>query len=401
MNIFNSLAGGTVGSTAFRERLAIVVRTVTTALRDPAHNPLVMLATLGVVGLALLIILMLVALIVGLVQDWRNPPPAPTPRVAAPTTQRNTLLKVFVWTMVMGVVLVGAAFGWRYAISDKACARCHFTKAAFASRATDTHAKVACSACHVAPGARGAFLSAVAGARNLRSQLAGPPKRASFMSQVESDACLACHKSITTGVVVAGSIRMRHSDVFGVGYDCTDCHTVGHGASAIRVRKSNMAQCIQCHDGTKASSACATCHSKDVGVAAGQSAALLDIPKATIVVDGCRGCHTMTPCIRCHGLELPHSSGFIAGTHARKALLEPQVCVKCHRVTSFCNGCHQFTVSAGGLPTGPHGTTSQFVADHSKLGRTFDQVSASCSCHTKGGPRALFCADCHGPQPSR
>ena len=401
MNILNSLGGRTIGSTAFRERVAVMVQTVATALRDPAHNPLVMLATLGVAALVLLIVLMLVALIVGLVQDWRNPPPAPTRRVSTPATPRNLLLKLSVWAIVIGVVLGGAVLGWRYAISDKACARCHFTKAAFASRATDAHAKVACSACHVTPGARGAFLSAVAGARNLRSQLAGPPKRASSSAQVQSDVCLVCHKSITTGVVVAGSIRMRHSDVLGVGDECTECHTVGHGASVVRVRKSNMVQCIQCHDGTKASSACATCHSKDVGVAAGQSGALLDMPKATIVVDGCRGCHSMAPCIRCHGLELPHSSGFIAGAHARKALLEPQTCVKCHRVTSFCNGCHQFTVSTGGLPTSAHGTTSQFVADHSKLGRTFDQVSASCSCHTKGGPRAPFCADCHGPQPSR
>ncbi len=400
MNIFSSPASRTVDPAASQERLAIIVQTATTALRDPAHNPIVMLVILGVVAVLLLIILLVVALVVRLVQDWRNPPPPPVARMKTVAAERNPLIEVFTWLIVILALVGGVNVGWRYGISDRTCARCHITESAFASRATDVHAKVACSSCHVAPGARGSFLGAVTAVKNLRSQLAGPPERPSSRAEVQSAACLACHKSVAQGVLVASSIRMRHSDVLSVGYRCADCHTVGHGTAVIAKRNPSMAQCLQCHDGTTASSRCATCHSKDVGVASGRRAIATDIPKAQIVVDGCRGCHSMAPCIQCHGIELPHSGQFRGGSHARKALLQPKTCVKCHGVASFCNVCHQFRV-AGGLPLGPHGNRAQFVSDHSKLGRTFNDESASCYCHTRGGPRKKLCAFCHGPQPSR
>jgi hypothetical protein len=401
----DSVTTAGLGSSETGARFALLMKTLGTALSDPAHNATTVLVLLGVVGLVLLILLLIAYLIVTLVQDWKNPPPPPVPRAPKREARAGTpVIKAVAWTIVPAVVLVGAIVGYNYGTSDVACARCHFTKRAFASRAADTHAKVACSSCHVAPGAAGAFAAAASGLTNLRIELVShPADSGSTEVQVQSSACLSCHGSVASGVVVAGGIRMRHSDVLAVGYACTDCHsTVGHGPRAVvPARRATMAQCVQCHDGRKAPGACATCHSRDVGVKSGERAVTTDIPKATITPNGCRGCHPMTTCINCHGLELPHSDAFIQGYHARKALLEPQVCVKCHDTKTFCNGCHQFTVK-NGLPTGPHGSVSDFVAMHKGAGPiSGGPDSASCSCHTKGGPRQPLCDDCHAKQPER
>lgn len=405
MNALNSLLARAGGSAELKARLAVLRQTILAAIHDPAHNAVTMLLIIGAVAAMLLLILIVVVLVVMAVREWREPQelvPVSEVRRARPVVKRPPLVVALIWLIILGVLSVTLVVGWNYVASDKTCARCHITQEAFASRATDAHAKVACSSCHVSPGARGVFLAAVTGASNVRTQLTGAPKRASSDPHVRSAACLTCHKAITRGVVVADSIRMRHSDVLAVGYSCTDCHTVGHGANQTRDRTPSMAQCIQCHDGRKASSACSTCHSHDVGVATGRRARTTEIPKTPIVTDGCRGCHSMTSCIACHGIELPHSSEFVGGAHALKALQQPQVCVKCHSVTTFCNNCHQFRTTADGLPMNPHANSPEgFVAWHAKLGPTFNEDSASCYCHTKGGPRPPFCAKCHAPQPSR
>ncbi len=400
------------------ERLNMLIGDASTALRDPAHHPITMLLLLAAAAAALLLVLTVVFLFWALIQDYLHPPARkqqqPVKEVAPEEARRGFLGAGLVWTTVAAVVLFGAILGWRTAVSDTTCARCHYTRAAFASRASDSHAKVACSQCHVVPGVRGTFLAMGAGAKNLRVQLDGSAggsqpasNGASSTAQVQNSACLSCHKNIATGVVVAGGIRMRHSDVLDIGYACTDCHsTAGHGPDVVRARYPTMTQCIQCHDGTKAPSRCPTCHSQDVGIASRRGAGQVevDLPKVTIKTDGCRGCHTMSTCIQCHGIELPHSQQFIQGYHARKALLEPQTCVKCHGVRDFCNArCHAggFGVDAAGLPTSGHGTTSQFIASHSRGIGAIDTESSSCSCHTKGGSRQQFCNYCHGTQPSR
>jgi hypothetical protein len=390
-------------NSAASQRLALLVQTVATALKDPtAHAPMVLLVLVAA-GAILMIVLSLVYLIVTLIRDWRNPPPVVVRQAAAPREKAEgvTAVRVLVWAAAVAIVATAAVSGYRYGVSDKTCARCHFTSAAIASHARDTHAKVACSACHVTPGPAGAVAAVAHGVRNVTFQAVSQSEEAtSAEARVDSASCLSCHNSVTSGVVIAGSIRMRHSDVIAVGYACTDCHGgVGHVNRVVRPRYPTMGQCVQCHDGKKASSACSTCHSGDVGVPSGARAAQLDIPKATIHPDGCRGCHSMNTCIQCHGLELPHSDAFKNGSHARKALLEPQTCVKCHDITTFCNGCHQFTVK-NGLPASPHGTVSAFIEMHKKSGSANDE-SASCSCHTQGGPRAHLCADCHGKQPER
>lgn len=384
---------------AFSQRVAYIVGQVIAALRDPANNPRVALLVFLAVGVVLLLVAVLVYLAVYAIQEAREPQeevwePAPPPSPGAIRARRIALVVLAV------LLVVGLAVGWNRATTDYACSRCHYNDAAFASRANATHAAVSCSACHVAPGARGAFDAAVDGAANLRVQFFHGTRPAGTGTFVANESCLTCHRVVTSGVMLARGIRMRHSDVLGIGYACTDCHnTAGHGDKVSRPRFPDMSQCIMCHDGVTARNGCSLCHSTDVGTATRQPGD--QYVKAYIPVDTCRGCHSMAPCIKCHGLELPHSQEFIDGYHARRALLEPTVCVRCHKAATDCAGCHQFQTDSSGLPIDPHAKSeAAFVTWHAAAK---GQGLGSCSCHLKLRQidRTQFCLYCHGKKISR
>ena len=386
----------TVSAVTLSSRLSAATRLALDALRNPAHNPLVAVIIIGAIVVVLLIVVLMAFLIVISVRDLAR---RPVEKSAPPRAERkkNPRRALVVWLVLGAALLAGIIGAWNYGISDSACARCHATRSAFASRAGDQHAKVSCSRCHVAPGARGSFLAAVDGFRNARVQFAGASKDATPDTQVDRSACLSCHPDIAAGVVVANGVRMRHSDVLAVGYTCTDCHDhTGHGGGTRPAGKRQMALCIVCHDGKKTPNKCSLCHTGDVGVGSRRPGP--GYVKAYIPVDSCRGCHPMQPCIECHGLELPHSKEFIAGFHARKAHLQPEICVRCHNVQEFCDSCHQFQSDpASGLPLSPHAHEGDFVTWHVKPAA---ETSQSCVCHAPTD-RQQFCDYCHAPQPSR
>jgi Cytochrome c7 and related cytochrome c len=401
-----SVGSGTASSTAatvavsfagFPGRLSQVVRLALNALRNPSDDPRVALLVIAIIGVTLALVVVIVWLVASFVSGSEKGPdtePA-APQGAIARSRRGQVLR---WVLLLA--LLSAPFlGWKYGTVNAACARCHVMKSAVTSNAKDTHSQTACRTCHIAPGARGAYVAAVQAARNLGEQIrqiSGSSMGAMPPAEVSNGACLSCHEHVKASVVLARGIRMRHSDVLGVGYRCTDCHnTAGHGNAVRRVRAPRMSQCIQCHDGTKAANDCSVCHSRDIGVAARNPTE--GYVKVDIKTDGCRGCHSMAPCIQCHGIELPHSQAFIAGYHGRKALLEPNVCVKCHAL-SVCRKCHEsMRPSASGVAVNPHANTvAEFVVWH----RDAKGIGlGSCSCHDQD--RQRFCNYCHGPQPSR
>jgi hypothetical protein len=368
------------------------------ALVDPAANPLAALFSLAVIVLALLILLLVAYLVVVSVGDRRAPRDAASPvmtqRELSPR-QRSRRLFLRVGTGL--VLLAAAAYGWTYSSGDVACGRCHYTQRAIDSHEGGAHAEVSCRACHVGPGASAAVFARISGAENLLSQMTGRPDDGIRSAEVANGACIECHADVLEGVLVARSIRIRHSDLLALAYACTDCHnTEGHGQQVRRALYPRMMQCLPCHDGKTAPSGCPACHSEDVGVAVRR----LQRPFAQTNVDreDCRGCHSMEPCIACHGLELPHSREFKDGYHARKGLYETKVCVKCHDIKAFCNICHRFDAEGRGATTWKrtHANMGDFVTWHS----TADPERAgSCRCHTDN--RQQFCDYCHGPQPER
>lgn len=400
------------GFTSFLTHLPQVARAAFGALRDPAGNPKEALLAIAAVAVAALIVLVVVILVVLLVNDLRRPREAGGAVSLAPARRRRPALAATVWLVLALCAIVALTVGWRYSVRDAACSRCHLSAAAAESHAADTrHAKVACSACHVAPGLSGVLQAATRGVGSLVTQAGGKAPAGPVEATISNAACLSCHSEVAAGVVVDRGIRMRHSDVLAIGYSCTDCHsTIGHGSRVYRPTYPQMSQCLSCHDGRTAKSGCSTCHSSDVGRAS-------RIPsdsyvKVNVQVTDCRGCHSMSTCIACHGIELPHSQQFIDGYHARQALAQPQVCLKCHKVDSFCNQCHHFEITSAGLPRAPHGQGTDFVTWHKGAGATPtgtvtpstvpDPKRDACSCHTMYAQvtEKQFCLYCHGPQPS-
>ena len=254
------------------------------------------------------------------------------------------------------------------AIDPPDCLGCHSKTIQPEAFAASVHGKNACTSCHV--------------------DITDLPKHMRGEIKVQKVACERCHKRENA----------EHYNSIHVQKDvrCANCHTDIHTHTPWKKDKRKVvAKCIQCHDGTRASNECATCHSKDVGDAPRNPTQ--GYVKADIRTDGCRGCHSMAPCIQCHGVELPHSQTFIAGYHARKALLDPKMCAKCHTV-DVCRKCHQsMRSSASGVPINPHAKTpAEFITWHRDAK---GNGLGSCSCHDQD--RQRFCNYCHGPQPSR
>lgn len=397
--ILGKLTSGVhVDPTLARARLIQLVNDALGTLRNPVQNPLGALAALGAVAGLLLVIVLFAAIVYVVIDLIRHPYVAPKNAGAGGTGSKpRRHYGDLIWVAVLLLVVVAAFVGWSYGLKDATCKRCHYTHVAFEDRAAGTHHAVACSDCHVAPGPRGALAAAVTGVSNVKIQILGTTPAPHPQAPVQNDACLKCHAKVTSGTVVQNGIRMRHSDVLAVGYACTDCHnTVAHGANVARPLYPKMSQCVMCHDGVKASSRCSICHVKDIGVNTNPVAP--GFIKVVLPNDSCRGCHSMVTCVNCHGIELPHTQEFISGFHARKALLEPQVCVKCHSPTGFCNRCHAFTQTPAGLPDSPHAhnNTGGFITWHKTAN---GPGMGSCSCHVKSGSREQLCYYCHGPQP--
>lgn len=368
------------------------------ALSDPASDPLSALLALASIVLVLLVLVLVTYLAVITVEGRRRPAPVQDSQL----TRAGKSGPARVLGLVVGIIAIAAiGYGWTYSASDAMCARCHFTSRAIDSHAEGAHADIACRSCHVGPGVRGAFTARIRGGVNLATQILGNASDEPVSAEVRNGACIACHENVASGVTVARSIRMRHSDVLELGHACTDCHnTEAHGTEVRRARYPRMGLCIGCHDGIKAASECDVCHSEDVGVAVRR----LQRPfaKTNIEKDDCRGCHPIDTCNACHGLEMPHSQEFVEGFHARKGLTQTAVCLRCHDIAGFCNTglCHMFPVSGQGAKTWRryHEATGDFVAWHQNA-RDIGPGFGPCSCHETDVEK--WCNYCHGPQPER
>ena len=190
-------------------RLPQVVRLVLNALANPTDDPKVAVLSFALIGTVLGLIVVLTWLVASFFGGPEEGPAAepPTPEEAAARRRRRR---------IVGTVLLLAALslpfvGWKYGTQNAACARCHATKSAVASNARDTHATAACSSCHIAPGARGAYVAAAQAVRNLGVQLRGSSSGAMPPAVVSNGACLTCHADVNDSVVLAKGIRKPRS----------------------------------------------------------------------------------------------------------------------------------------------------------------------------------------------
>jgi cytochrome c nitrite reductase small subunit len=284
--------------------------------------------------------------------------------------------------MAAVVALLLAAFV--YTGRPQTCSGCHSKPDVVRAWSKGVHGSVACFACHAAPGPLGAIAARAWVAGDiLRSQARlSPTRRDPFVSD---ESCTSCHRTQLLGTIVVASVRMSHREPLAAAASCVDCHAgAAHGDLVGAQASPAMSSCLPCHDDTKASAKCATCHVEDVGAV--NRTSLAELPKMPELgkPTTCRGCHPIDSCNKCHGLELPHSDEFVKSGHAMQAAFEKKsVCKKCHSITVFCNeSCHLFN-SDGSSPHLPG-----FRASHASPGQQ------SCGCHRLS--RQAMCSVCHG-----
>ncbi|MBI4509285.1 MAG: cytochrome C [Deltaproteobacteria bacterium] len=220
---------------------------------------------------------------------------------------------------------------------------------------------------------------------------------------------------------------------------CQECHgdLLAKGVGlATRENLPRMSLCLKCHDSRTAPSQCTTCHVTDV---AGQIRT--SFPEGTLVPSGvlmgdahdavwrteharvavgksryCESCHRAEFCVGCHdGVVKPldfHGNDYVT-LHPVDARRNQPDCSSCHRLQTFCTGCH----NRSGVGTDPR--TSDFQRP-SKEGlaapnrfhpdgwwTTFERNARKSSHHSFQAQRNIrscaschreaFCMECHSP----
>ena len=267
-----------------------------------------------------------------------------------------------------------------------ACASCHAMRPYAQSLSDSSHSSVACYSCHLDSGAWGwlqfktheLFVMYPAALRG--ADVSGP------VTEVNSGACLGCHAAVKDAVIEAGGIRIDHQSC-APGSTCDTCHSaVAHGPVTRWVREPVMEVCIECHRANKASTGCDDCHADK-----SQKERLSRGPwqithgpqwQLTHGMGSLRFCDTCHPddyCIKCHGVELPHSAGF-GRTHGASAQAPGAQCLDCHDRVQLCDECH-------GVPM-PH--PDDFLPTHSAAASSSAGEDACRTCH-----RDEDCVACH------
>ena len=208
-------------------------------------------------------------------------------------------------------------------------------------------------------------------------------------------ACFNCHNILTMDPTVTG-VLFSHNKHLERGFHCGQCHGAGAHTTAIRPGHD---QCFACHNGTRAPNRCILCHAEPKKIEPKSHLAATFIQTHGPTVNkthrfaDCRQCHDDQWCTECHGLRMPHPSGWkdnvygknaqgqkvkLAGAeHGPPARMTQMVCYRCHQ-PEMCATCHRTQM--------PHRT--DYMRQHPVSMQTKNEVCSNC--HT-----AQFCEDCH------
>jgi hypothetical protein len=361
--------------------------TVLEVAQDPASNSAVALLLLAAVAILVLMVLVVgIMFIMGTDDDEDEESAAAYGgRAESGPAQRGRrawvpqlpwAVAALLWAVAFAAVWVA---GGAVTARDSMCVACHPTTVHSRVEKRDPHADVQCVACHEQGGRAGALTYMV------------PARAAHFIEGLEasttalarvsptyglptaSSACMECHAAeiSRTLVLEPQGVKMSHAEPLAAGAACPDCHRPVSGiVSSVTV---GMRPCLRCHDGKQASSDCASCHTKDVGLAVRASTIAPHTGAREIIeTPDCGGCHSQATCDACHGVRLPHTRQFREWAHAREGAKDlwfndGKTCARCHHEGRRpCRDCHE--------PMPAHGGRSWANAHQ---GTSPD----SCSCH--------------------
>lgn len=266
------------------------------------------------------------------------------------------------------------------------CNLCHAHTGEYEQWQRSPHAEVACQQCHVERGYLGGLSNTALLLSESGKTLSGD---VSDVAWVPDDACMECHPEIggEQPFTTAG-LRMQHAGLSDGGYRCVECHLgVAHEPHVDRIPQPTMSTCATCHNNVRVSGQCDICHTGDRSADEARRHDA-ELAKTHGVnwrslhgmgdLQTCTLCHEPSKCEACHGVPLPHDSGFGA-THGAEAVLggrEP--CLTCH-TASFCDSCHGIEM--------PH--PDGFLPAHSSLAEGLEDPLCI-RCHTTAN-----CAECH------
>ncbi len=287
-------------------------------------------------------------------------------------------------TVVLIAILL-LAVGPLTLAAPQSCNTCHSRSGVYAQWRESSHSTVRCQACHTERG----YLAGVGNSAALISEA----WRTVFggrgeVAWVGDDACARCHPEIgEEETFVVGTLRMSHVGLQDGGYRCTDCHAdVAHALDADRIAQPTMGTCTQCHDGIKAIARCEVCHPDAAGEGEADRhdaewgrthGSNWEKLHGMGELSTCGLCHKPTQCEGCHGVPLPHDSGF-AATHGQMAIGSRDPCVTCH-TAAYCESCHGIEM--------PH--PEGFLPGHPLIAQGLeDELCARC--HTTAN-----CNECH------
>jgi Cytochrome c7 and related cytochrome c len=257
-------------------------------------------------------------------------------------------------------------------------------------------------------------------------------------------------------VLARPSLKFNHQLHATRGIACALCHANAAVQGMVtRVDLPMMASCLGCHSGKQSTGRCGACHLTEpdgrlkvklatAATAAAGGSGLLEPSGSLRGIDAhgptfrrdhaqagrdesyCLSCHRRSECTDCHGgvVKPPdiHPADYVT-LHVADARRNVPDCSSCHRLQTFCVGCHQRTgVSSdpsGGLPgtraNNPFGTGTQIKQFHppgwardttgaviatprpvSHSVQAKRNIRTCVSCH-----REESCLECHSSDPTR
>lgn len=249
--------------------------------------------------------------------------------------------RLLIWVLTAVAVVFVAAVALEVAQEPFVCQYCHMVHGEWEAWQTGPHKEVSCESCHIGPGVLGYLFFLTDASVGLYETIAGDYPNP-ITTHVPRRECLACHEETNEKTLTVGGIKISHKELFTAGLRCTNCHAAtGHPAKSnvfLQQATPQMESCAQraCHNGKDAPNECGTCHTQNPLTRANPDKAVAR--NHDIVVDfgtikniaTCDACHKRQFCTDCHGLELPHSSAFIAEHFTFVDRLGPALCAKCH-----------------------------------------------------------------------
>lgn len=299
------------------------------------------------------------------------------------------------WILPLTLVVIGAGLVVANGAtgSDSRCLACH----PLSVRPEAVEARHArCVECHERSAVLYALPNAV-GRLRMQAGWSASDNSGTYETEalVGNEQCTACHPvakldvNMRESAEASGSVGvlMSHAEPVEAGMRCVECHgSVGaHISVDAQGGHPTMRLCIDCHDGTQASSRCQTCHVEDPARSVRVDPTPVAKTRLAKPAD-CSGCHSVESCDACHGIRLPHSEEFVKGGHAYQAAFaqRKRACGSCHEGTWCLETCHQ-----GGNwrdPWATWGHPAEWASRHAR-----EAESTCTNCHSD----RFTCDYCH------